>query len=96
MICVLVALTGLAAVAVFAAGRSDADSPWAAWAACAVLRILAAPLLAGLFLVCALTSPHRGPRLALTIAVVLEAAATAYGGLIWFVPLLLQRVTRVA
>jgi len=86
-----IAVTGLAAVAAFAIGRHAAPSPLATWAAFSVLRILVAPLLALTFLVCAVFSPYRFPRLALLAGTVMEAAVSAYGGLIWFVPLFFSR-----
>jgi len=86
-----IAVTGLAAVAAFAIGRHAAPSPLATWAAFSVLRILVAPLLALTFLVCAVFSPYRFPRLALLAGTVMEAAVGAYGGLIWFVPLFFSR-----
>ena len=79
--------TGLAAVILFAVGRHTVPSPLATWAAFAVLRILVAPVLALTFLVCAIFSPHRSPRLALLAATVTEGAVSAYGGAVWFVPL---------
>ena len=81
------AVTGIAAVILFAVGRHAAPSPLATWAAFAVLRILLAPVLALTFLVCAIFSPHRSPRLAFIAATVMEVAVTAYGGAVWFVPL---------
>jgi hypothetical protein len=86
-----IAVTGFAAVAAFAIGRHAAPSPMATWAAFSVLRILIAPLFALTFLVCAVFSPYRFPRLALLAGTVMEAAVSAYGGLIWFVPLFFSR-----
>jgi hypothetical protein len=82
------ALTGLAAAALFAIGRHAAPSPLATWAGLSVLRILVAPLLALTLLVCAAFSPYRFPRLALLAGTVTEVAVSAYGGLVWFVPLI--------
>jgi hypothetical protein len=82
-----VAVTGITAAVLFAVGRDAAPSPLATWAALSVLRILAAPLLALTFLVCAVFSPHRSPRLAFLGATAMEAAVSAYGGAVWFVPL---------
>jgi uncharacterized protein YybS (DUF2232 family) len=82
-----VAITGLAAVVLFAVGRHAAPSPLATWASLAVLRILLAPLLALVALVCAVLSPYRFPRLALLSVAVAEVAVSAYGGFLWFVPL---------
>ncbi len=82
------ALTGVAAAVLFALGRhASPAAPLATWASLAVLRILPAVLLAPAFLVCALISPHRGPRLGLLAATAMEAVVCAYAGLAWFVPL---------
>jgi hypothetical protein len=86
-----VAITGITAVALFAISRHAAPSPLATWAGLAVLRILVAPLLALTFLVCTILSPYFSPRLALLAATGMEAAVTAYGGFIWFVPLFFPR-----
>lgn len=79
---VAVAVTGIAAVILFAVGRHAAPSPLATWAAFAVLRILVAPVLA-----LTIFAPHRSARPALLAATVTEAAVSAYGGAVWFVPL---------
>jgi hypothetical protein len=86
-----VAVTGLAAVTLFAVGRNAPPSPLATWAGLSVLRILVAPLLALAFLVCTVFSPYRFPRLAFLAATSMEAAVTAYGGFVWFVPLFFNR-----
>jgi hypothetical protein len=86
-----VAVTGLTAAALFAIGRHAAPSPLATWAGLSVLRILVAPLLALTFLVCTVLSPYRFPRLAFLAASVMEAAVSAYGGFVWFVPLFFHR-----
>ena len=86
-----VAVTGPTAVALLAIGRHAAPSPLATWAGLSVLRILVAPLLALTFLVCAVVSPQRSPRFALLAATVMEAAVSAYGGFVWFVPLFFDR-----
>jgi len=83
--------TGIAAVIVFAIGRHATGSPLAIWAEFSVLRILGAPLLLLTFLVCALFSPHRPARIALIITVFIEGAVSAYGGIVWFAPLVLGR-----
>ena len=85
-----VAVTGAGAAILFAVGRQAAPSGVATWAAFSVLRILLAPLLALTFLVCTILSPHRFSRLAFLAATVLEAAVSAYGGAVWFVPLFFQ------
>lgn len=83
-----VALTGVTAGILFAVGRHATASSIAMWAGFAVLRILVAPLLALTFLVCALFSPDRFPRVALLTATVMEVAVSAYGGSIWLVPMI--------
>jgi len=83
-----VALTGVTAGILFAVGRHATASPIAMWAGLAVLRILMAPLLALTFLVCALFSPDRVPRIALLTATVMEVAVSAYGGTVWLVPMI--------
>jgi hypothetical protein len=91
LLCLAVAVTGLAAAVLFAVGRHATPSPLATWASLAVLRILVAPLLALTFLVCALFTPHRSPRFAFLAATAMEAVVTAYAGLVWFVPMFLHR-----
>ena len=86
-----VAVTGVTAAILFAVGRYATPSPLATWAGLSVLRILVAPLLALTFLVCTFLSPYRSPRVAFLVATVMEAAVSAYGGSIWFVPLFFQR-----
>jgi hypothetical protein len=87
-----VAVTGLAAAALFAMGRhAAAPSPLATWAGLSVLRILVAPLFALTFLVCSVLSPYRFPRLAFRAVTATEAAVSAYGGLVWLVPLYFPR-----
>lgn len=83
IVAIAVALTGIAAAVVFAAGRHETSSTLAAWTALAVLRILGAPLLAIGWLACGLMAPARGPRLVLLAAVLLEAGTSAYGAFIW-------------
>jgi len=86
-----VALTGVAAAILFAVGRHATPSPLATWVGFSVLRILVAPLLALTFLVCTFLSPYRSPRVAFLAASVMEAAVSAYGGSVWFVPLFFHR-----
>jgi hypothetical protein len=86
------ALTGVAAVLLYALGRHAAEhSPLATWTALSVLRILLAPVLAPAFLVFALLSAHRSPRVALLGAALLEVAVGAYAGFVWFLPLIVHR-----
>jgi hypothetical protein len=53
-----------------------------------VLRILAAPVLALTFVVFAALSPYRAPRLAFLADALAEAVVSAYGAVVWGVPLL--------
>lgn len=55
-------------------------------AALFVLRILVAPLLVFAFLVSALLSPYRYPRLAFVGPTLMEGAVSPYGALVWFLP----------
>jgi hypothetical protein len=87
----VVAVTGVTAAILFAVGRHATASPLATWAAFSVLRILAAPLLALTFLVCAVFSPSRSSRFAFLAATAMEAAVSAYGGIVWFLPLVFQQ-----
>lgn len=89
-----VALTGVAAAILFAAGRHAPPSPLATWAIFSVLRILVAPLLALSSLLCTLLAPYRSPRFTLLTATVMEAAVSAYGVAVWVVPILLDRPWR--
>lgn len=74
-----------------AMGRHAASSPVAMGVDLSVLRILVAPFLALASLVCSVFSPYRFPRLAFLAATVMEAAVSAYGGLVWFVPFFFHR-----
>lgn len=82
-----VATTGVLCAVLYLAGRGIASpSPLAVAAAFSVLRILVAPLLALSFLLAAVLSPHRGPKLSLLAATAMEAGVTAFAVLIWFLP----------
>jgi hypothetical protein len=81
-------LTGVTGAFLFAVGRHAVGSTLASWAGVSVLRILVSPPLALAFVMAALTAPSRVPRLALLSAAALEAAVSAYGAFVWFVPLL--------
>ena len=90
--CLAVAVTGLSAAILFAFGRhATPPSPLAMLAGLSVLRILVAPLLALTFLVCALFTPHRSPRLTLLAATAMETAVTACAGAVWFIQVFLHR-----
>jgi hypothetical protein len=87
-----VALTGISAAVVYEFGRHAAGpSPLASWVAFSVLRLLAAPVLALAFLVCATLSAYRVPRLIFLAAVVLEGLVTGYMAIVWFFPLLFTK-----
>ena len=84
-----IAATGLAALIVRVAVRTaGAGSVLLAWSGLAVLRILAAPLLALGFVLCALFAPSRSSRIALVVATALEAAVFVYLVVVWFLPAL--------
>jgi hypothetical protein len=89
---VATAITGLAAVVLFAIGRHAEGSPLAMLGALSVLRILVAPLFVLTFLLFAVLSPYRSPRVAFLAGSVAEVVVSAYGGLVWFVPLFLGRL----
>jgi len=85
---VVVAFTGVLAMIVFATGRSlHDDSLLGSWTAASVLRILAAPPFALVFVVCALIAPGGWMRRSLLAATAAEVLVSAYGAVIWFVPL---------
>ena len=88
---VVVAITGVTAATLFAVTRHAAPATLSLWAELSVLRMLAAPLLALAFFVCAVFAPSRSPRLAMLSAVALEALVSLYGAVVWIVPLLLDR-----
>jgi hypothetical protein len=86
-----VAVTGVTAAILFGLGRHATPSPRVTWAELSVLGILVAPPFALTFLVFTIFSPYRFPRFAFLAATVMEAAVSAYGGLVWFVPLVFHR-----
>lgn len=87
----VIAVTAIAAVTLFAIDRHSAPAAMSGWAILSVLRLLVAPLFALAFFVCAVLSPYRAPRFVLLGASALEAAASAYAGFAWFVPLIFDR-----
>src|SRR5260221_5215624 len=91
LVCLAVAVTGPGAAILFAVGRHAPPSALATWVALSGLRILGAPLLALTFLVCALFSPDRPPRLVFLAATVMEAVVTACMCAVWFVVVFLNR-----
>jgi hypothetical protein len=81
---VVVAASGVTALAVFTIGRgAAAPSSLGMWAALAVLRILPAPLIAAGFLLAGVVAPHRGPRWTLLAASGVELAVCVSVGLVW-------------
>ena len=86
------AVTGVAAVVLFAVGRHATASTLATLAMASVLRILAAPLLSITFVVFAVLCPYRVPRVGLLAGSAAEVAVSAYAAFVWFAPLLLDRV----
>ncbi len=86
-----VAAAGVAAAVVFAIGRGEAATRLGPWAEFSVLWILASPVLALAFAVCAVVSPRRPFRIALVAATAMEAAVGAYGAAVWFLPLIFHR-----
>jgi hypothetical protein len=64
----------------------EPSSSLQAWSAFAALRILAAPLLAMLWLLSGLFAPNRSARLSLIAASLIETAAFAYVAFGWFHP----------
>ena len=75
-----------AAVIHTASGALEPSSFLQGWSAFAVLRILAAPLFAMLWLLSGLFAPNRSARLSLIAASAIEAAAFAYVVFGWFHP----------
>jgi hypothetical protein len=90
---VVMAGTGVLAAVLFSFGRAAEEIEFlGAWAQLSPLRMLVAPLLAFVFLVCALVAPHGYPRIALLSAALMEMVVTGYIGLVWFVPMFLARL----
>lgn len=88
---VVIAATGVMALALFAIGRTAMPpSALGSWTALAVLRILPAPLFATAFLIAGVASPHRGSRWTLLAASVIEIVVCGYAGFVWLTPLLLH------
>lgn len=80
----VVAATGLAALAAYLAARGVSASPVAlVWGGFAVLRVLAAPFLAGLFFMAGVFSPGRRARLGLLVAAGLEGLVFGVVALLW-------------
>ena len=89
---VVVAATGVMSAVVYYFARAAELSFLGVWAQLSPLRMLIAPLLALVFLVCALMAPRGFPRIALLSAALMEMVVTGYIGLVWFVPLFLARL----
>lgn len=78
------AATGLAALAAYLAARGAGASQVALmWGAFAVLRVLAAPFLAGLFFMAGVFAPRRRARLGLLVAAGLEGLVFGVVALLW-------------
>jgi hypothetical protein len=88
-LCLTVAVTSLAAAAIYQCGRQAAEpSTLSTLASLSMLRVLMAPPLAIAFLLSALLGPSRNPRLVLLVATAMETLVSAYAGFVWIVPLL--------
>jgi hypothetical protein len=88
---VVIATTGVTALALFAVGRAaTTSSSLSSWAALAVLRILPAPLFAVVFLIAGVISPQSATRRMLLAASGIELIVTGYAGFVWLYPLLLR------
>jgi len=89
---VVVAATGVMSAVLYHFGRAAEEIEFlGAWAQLSPLRMLVAPLLALVFLVCALVAPRGSPRIALLSAALMEMSVTGFIGLVWFVPMFLGR-----
>ena len=89
---VVVAATGAISAVLFHFGRAAEEIEFlGAWAQLSGLRMLVAPLLALVFLLCACISPRGFPRVAFLSATVMEVAISAYMAFVWFLPVLLSR-----
>jgi hypothetical protein len=80
------AVTGLSAVSVYVAAYHGLLPGFArqSWAALAVLRMLASPLLATCFLLAGIIAPARSSRWALLVATAMESIAGIYAVCQWF------------
>ncbi len=81
IVALAIAITGGLAAAVFALAACQAlprESPLMTWAALAVLRLLAMPLLAAAFALCGLIAPARWSRWSLLAAAGIEGAVATY------------------
>ncbi len=81
IVALAIAITGGLAAAVCALAACQAlprESPLMTWAALAVLRLLAAPLLAAAFALCGLIAPARWSRWSLLAAAGIEGAVATY------------------
>ena len=87
-----IATTGIAAVILYVVGRTAVDSALATWSQATPLRMLLAPVLTPVFLVCTALAPDPRFRLTCLAATVMEAAVGAYVGIVWFLPIFLDRM----
>jgi hypothetical protein len=76
------AALAVGAIVLFYVGKGDPKTALGMWVASSVLVILASPLLALAFAVCAVFSPHRSARIAFIASTFAEAAVF----LAWFLP----------
>jgi hypothetical protein len=81
---VALASTSIAAALLFAFGRHSPHPKIVMLSGYSVLRVLLSPLLALVFLVCAVLSPTRAPRIALAVSAAIEAAVGIMGGVVIF------------
>lgn len=79
-----VGLTSIVAAVLYMLGRAQVGTTLGSLAQFSVLRILLTPLLAITFLVCAVVSSWRGPRLALFLAASMEMVTALWIGGVWF------------
>ncbi len=83
----IVAATSLMAAATYAMGRSAEYARYVGeWPSFAVLRLLAAPIFGGAFVLGGLFAPSRGPRLALLAAGTVESGVALCVAFYWMVP----------
>ena len=82
-IAVGIGVTSIIAAIIYVTGRAQVGTTLGNLAQFSVLRILLTPLLAITFLVCAVVSSWRGPRMALLIAALMEMVTAIWIGGLW-------------
>ncbi|HZZ18784.1 MAG TPA: hypothetical protein VFE25_05420 [Opitutaceae bacterium] len=85
VVALAVAATSIAAGVLFAFGRHSPSPTIVMLSGYSVLRVLLSPLLAMVFVVCAVLSPARGARIALAASSAIEAVVGIVGGLILYI-----------